>query len=180
MRILNDKILAVEIDYQERLYPVMNDKETLLKKAVLLTEGLNALEVPVFATRQYPKGLGDTIEPIKTHLADAQVFDKTSFSILDDDAFRAALEAKAPETVILYGIETHICVAQSAIDLKEAGYQVYVVADASGSRFESDRLLGLERLRQEGVGLIGTEALLFELTRGAKDPHFKAISNLVK
>lgn len=180
MRILNDKVLAVEIDYQERLFPVMDNKEMLLKKATTLTQGLKALDIPIFATRQYPKGLGDTIAPLKEHLSETPIFDKVHFSIYDDDAFRQALDELAPETILLYGIETHICVAQSAIDLKEAGYQVYVVADACGSRFEADRLYGLKRLAYETVGLIGTEALLFELTRSAKSPAFKTISNLIK
>lgn len=180
MRFLSDDTLTIAIDYQEKLLPAMNRASEIVDRANLFAEGLHILEMPMMMTQQYPKGLGGTVSPLKETLANARLFDKISYSIYDDDAIRRAIKDNEPENILLYGIETHICIAQSAIDLKAAGYQVFVVADACSSRTERDHLLGLERLRYENIGIVGVEAALFELTRTAKHPAFKQISSLVK
>lgn len=180
MRFLPDNTLSIAIDYQEKLVPAMNHSDELIARAALFAKGLHILKVPMMATRQYPKGLGDTIPLVKDTLENARVYDKVCYSIYDDDTIRRAIKDLQPETILLYGIESHICVAQSAIDLCSAGYQVFVVADACGSRTERDHLLGLDRLRYENVGIVSVEAALFELTRTAKHPAFKQISALVK
>ncbi len=180
MRFLSDETLTIAIDYQEKLVPVMDCAGEIIDRTNLLVQGLQILEMPIMVTRQYPKGLGDTVSPLKENLADALVFDKITYSIFDDDIIRQYIKKSQPENILLFGIETHICVAQSAIDLRAAGYQVFVVADACSSRTKRDHLLGLERLRYENIGIIGVEAALFELVRTATHPAFKQISSLVK
>ncbi len=180
MRFYPESTIAIAVDYQEKLVPIMSNKEEMIQKAILLAKGLNALSVPIWVTRQYPKGLGDTIEPIRDAIGEVPVYDKVSYSIYEIDALRAALREKNPKTILLFGMETHICVAQSAMDLKEAGYEVFVVLNACSSRFPIDKEIGIERLRYEQIGLTSVEATLFELCGTSKHPEFKQISNLVK
>ncbi|MFP5526920.1 hydrolase [Peptococcus simiae] len=180
MRLFPESTLAYAIDYQEKLLPVMREADRILARAKILTEGLNILQVPVAVTRQYPKGLGDTVADLHSALGDAPVYDKRSYSIYDADDLRQDLKNRAPKTILLYGIETHICVAQSAIDMTAAGYQVFLVVDACSSRYELDHKIGLKRMIHEGVGLTTVEAVLFELCRTSEHPHFKSISKLIK
>ena len=180
MRFFPESTLAYAIDYQDRLLPAMSNTDALLERARNFAEGLAALQVPLAVTRQYPKGLGDTTAVLKEVFADAPVYDKRSYSIYDVNDLRRDLKAKDPTTVLLFGIETHICVAQSAIDMTAAGYQVFLVVDACSSRFERDHLIGLERMAHEGIGLTTVEAALFELCRTSEHPQFKTISNLIK
>lgn len=180
MRINRDESTGIVIDIQERLYPHMYRKDELLHNCLRLLEGFRILGIPVLRTEQYPKGLGTTLEPIKRLVQPDHPIEKISFSCCDEAAFRSELERTGRKTVILCGIETHVCILQTAVDLLEADYRPVVVTDCVSSRKEEDRLIALERMRTEGAVLTTCESVLFELARYAGTDEFKAISRLVK
>lgn len=180
MRILAENTLAIAIDFQERLMPAMHDQEATTRNAGILLAGLEALEVPVLVSRQYPKGLGDTIEAVKAVTGKAVTMDKTAFSCYADEAIKKAVDGMGRKNVILCGVEAHVCVLQTAVDLQQAGFQVVFVTDCVDSRKAHDKKYGLKRVAQEGALLVTYEQILFELTQGASSPAFKAISGLVK
>ncbi|MDA3880323.1 MAG: hydrolase [Prolixibacteraceae bacterium] len=180
MKLRKENTLGVVIDIQERLFPVMSNKELLLENCKKLIGGLNVLETPLLVTQQYTKGLGATLPELSDMVNEFSPIEKTSFSCYDEPDFIGALEETDRKNVIICGIESHVCVLQTALDLKEAGYSPVVVFDCISSRNESDKALALERFRHEGIMVSGTESVLFELTKGAKAPEFKAISKIVK
>lgn len=165
---------------QERLFPVMHRKEELLDRCRMLTAGLQILNVPLLYTEQYPRGLGPTLGELSSLLQGKAAIEKISFSCFDEPAFRTALGNSGKQTVILGGIEAHVCVLQTVTDLIAAAYRVVVVTDCISSRKEADRQVALERMKAEGAWFSTTESILFELTRRAGTEEFKAISKLVK
>ena len=180
MRIkLNDAVLMV-IDFQERLAPSINQIEATVKKAVTLIEGAKTLGVPTLITEQYKRGIGETVPEVKDATTDNDYLEKVTFSCMDDDAICDWVKKQDRKQIILCGIEAHICVLQTLIDLKELGYEVYLVCDAVSSRTEFDCKTGLKRAMQEGAYLTTVEAVLFELTRSSKHECFKTISKLIK
>lgn len=180
MKIDKTKTAAVIIDIQERLLPVMEGKDQVLKSSQVLVQGLQELNVPLLVTQQYTKGLGETVSELSTLIDNFSPIEKTSFSCYDEPAFVEALEETGKQNVIIAGIEAHVCVLQTAIDLKEAGYNPIVVVNAVSSRSELDYQIALERFKLEGIVLATYESILFELTKGAKAPEFRTISKLVK
>ena len=148
----------------------------------MLLEGCRALGLPIIVTQQYTRGLGPTIPELLEALPqDArEPVEKITFSCCEEPRFMERLEASGRQTVLLCGIEAHVCVAQTAVDLREAGYRPVVVADCVSSRRPLDRDTALERMRQEGVLVTTAESLLFELTRRAGTDLFRTISRLVK
>jgi len=180
MRILKEHSIAIFIDIQERLFPFIQDKDKLEQNLVILSAGLKALEVPLLVTEQYTKGLGLTILPLKMALVEHAAIEKTAFSCCDEPRFMTALNAAGKQNVILCGIETHVCVLQTVIDLMQAGYQPVVIEDCVSSRKLSDKLTAIERMRQEGAIISSLESILFELARYSGNETFKAISKLVK
>jgi nicotinamidase-related amidase len=179
-----DRAQLLITDMQERLLPAMQRHETVLQRTVALIETALELGVPVVVTEQYPKGLGPTVGEIGNRLGpQAQVFPKIDFSCVRDTAIAAgidALAAKQRNQVVIAGIESHICILQSALDLRASGRDVYVVRDAVSSRNDGDYLAAIERMRQEGIRIVTTEMVLFEWVRRAGTPAFKNISNRVK
>ncbi len=180
MRILAEDTLAIAIDYQEKLIPAIHDHAEVVRNSRILLAGLAALQVPVLVSRQYPKGLGDTVPEIREVTAGAKVLDKTAFSCCGDAGIKAELEALGRKNVILCGTEAHVCVLQTAVDLLEAGYNVVYVVDCVGSRKPADKKCGVKRVVREGALPVTYEQILFELTQGAGSPAFKEISKLVK
>lgn len=180
MRITTDNAQLIVIDVQERLTPHIADYENVITRIARLIAGMQALAIPIAVNEQYKKGLGETVAALQTPLADAPHFEKVTFSACDDDATLAHLQAQQRRQVILCGIETHVCVMQTALDLLAAGFQPVIVCDAVGSRFVDDHQRALGRLQQAGVILTTSESLLFELCRSSKNPAFKSISALVK
>ncbi len=121
MRIIKDDCSALVVDIQERLFPVMHEKEHFLEKSLILLEGLKVLEIPILVTEQYPRGLGSTIEPIKLAL-DAELFiEKIAFSCCDEAIYSKSLEQLGRKKVIICGIEAHVCVLQTVLDLVGGG-----------------------------------------------------------
>ncbi len=181
MRVLKEDSLAVCVDIQERLFPHIHNHEQLKKNTEILVQGLKELNVPMVVTEQYKKGLGDTIEGIKEMVTDYPSFEKKAFSCCDDAPFSHKLEEGSfKKFVILFGIEAHICLMQTAIDLKAKGHQPVVVEDCVGSRNPENKRIAINRMLQEGVIVTSYESILFELCRYAGSDVFKAISKLVK
>lgn len=180
MRIFAEHTIAIGIDYQERLIPAINENSIVIRNSRILFSGLKLLQVPAIVSRQYPKGLGDTVAEIREVTDTAAVLDKTSFSCYGDAGIRQALEHSGRTTIILGGTEAHVCVLQTAVDLRAAGYQVIYVVDCMGSRTTEDKQYGLKRAAQEGALLVTYEQILFELLGSATAPAFKDISKLVK
>jgi nicotinamidase-related amidase len=168
------------IDFQERLFPVMHDKEKLLRNVVKLIQGIKVLEVPVMLTEQYPKGLGPTIPEIKGLLPDVKPVEKVCFSCCDEPAFGETLGSLKRQQVLIAGIEAHICVYQTAMALARAGYEVQVVGDGVASRDPENKLVALFRMGAAGISPTTTEMALFELLKVAKGDKFKQISAIVK
>ena len=180
MRILKEECTGLVIDIQERLLPVMEDKDALLKSCGILLRGLKLLEVPVLITEQYPRGLGPTVPEIRESLEKFRPMEKNTFSCCEEPAFLLSLETSVRRTVIILGIEAHVCVLQTVADLSASGYLPVVVADCISSRHAYDKKVALERMYREGAVVTTCESILFELTRRAGNETFKAISALVK
>ena len=176
MRIEKEKSIAIVVDYQEKLVPVMHDTEKLLHNSCILLEGLKTLGVPMVITQQYTKGLGMTVEQITEAAGTKEYIDKLSFTAFD--CVKGLLEDK--KFVIVCGIETHICVLQTVIDLKAAGYIPVLVADCVSSRKEGDKEIALERAKAEGAIVTTYESLLFELLKVAGTDTSKVIQRLIR
>ena len=172
--------VLVAIDFQERLFPVMHDKEKLLRQVVKLIQGARVLEIPVILTEQYPKGLGPTLPEIAGLLPDVKPIEKTCFSCCDAESFNSALEATNRKQVLICGIEAHICVYQTAVALSQADYEVQVVADCVSSRDPENKMVSLFKLGSAGIPPTTMETALFELLKIASGEKFRQISNIVK
>jgi len=173
----------VAIDIQGRLAGAMpeDERERVLRHAGILAEAAGKLKVPVVATEQYPKGLGPTAEPVAEALPPATpLFEKTCFSCGGAKGFLDTLGAGNRNQIVLAGMETHVCVLQTALELQGHGFQVFVVEDAVCSRRPANHRNALERVRQAGGIVTNTESVLFEWLRDAGHEHFKAISALIK
>lgn len=181
MRILKENTLAVMVDIQEKLLPAMADKEELISNTAKLLKGLKVLRIPLLISRQYSKGLGDTVSELK-ELAEAETpdFDKITFSCYDDINIKNYIDKQEVKNILLFGIEAHICLQQTAVDCVAAGYQVIVVTDCISSRRENDKNTAIRRYEKEGVVLATYESILFELTRQAGTETFKEISRIIK
>ena len=176
MRIRKDQCAAIVVDYQERLMPVMTNAEELTKRSAILLRGLRELGVPMCMTQQYTKGLGMTIVEIAEAIGTKEYIEKIEFS-----SYAAVLEQiKDKSHVIVCGIEAHICVLQTVIELQENGFIPVVVVDCLSSRNELDMKIALKRMKEEGAILTTSESILFELLERAGTPVSKNIQNLIK
>ncbi len=180
MRILKENTVGLVVDIQERLFPHIHGHEQLKKNIEILVEGLKVLGVPMLVTEQYKKGLGETIDGIREKIEEYPAFEKTAFSCWDDEDFRHKFEEEEYKTAILFGIESHICLMQTAIDLKTEGFQPVIIEDCVSSRNPENKRIAINRMLQEGIIVTSYESILFELCRFAGSAEFKAISKLVK
>lgn len=180
MRIELDNTAAVVIDVQERLFPHMHGNAALLARTQTFLGGLSTLGVPLIVTEQYPKGLGSTISEVREAVSGFAPLVKTAFSCCDEPSFTDALAALNRRTILVAGIESHVCVLQTILDLLERAYQPVLVVDATSSRNTADKEIALRRVEREGARLTTVESILFELTRYSGTPRFKDISRLVK
>ena len=176
MRIERSQCIAVVVDYQEKLMPVMEEKNEILKRSEILLAGLRILEVPICITQQYTKGLGMTVPEITQAIGSEEYIEKIEFSSYG--AISDVIEGK--KYVIVCGIEAHICVLQTVIDLKAKGYLPILVADCISSRKVQDKKIALKRARDEGVVLTTSESILFELLKKAGTQESKEIQKLIK
>jgi len=180
MRIKAEDCVFVQVDVQERLFPHIQNNEELEKNLVTLVKGLQLHEIPMIVNEQYKKGIGETIASLKELTDEYPHFEKTTFSCCGNEDGLCAIKDTGKKIVILAGIETHVCVLQTALDLLEEGLQPVLVTDCVNSRKEKDKDIAIKRMIQAGVIPTTYESLLFELTVNAKNPVFKEISKLVK
>jgi nicotinamidase-related amidase len=203
LRSAADSAALIVIDMQEKLTPAMHEMHHLIHRVELLVRGCTLLSIPVIFTQQYTKGLGETIEPIRNayresalsanvrYAIDDQLttprgevafsyIEKNTFSAMDEPAFVSALELLKRREVIVCGVESHVCVMQSALDLHALGYTVRVAADAAASRQLFDHELACSRMAREGITVTTSEALLFDLMKSSGHEAFRRMSALVK
>ncbi len=172
----NNSILVI-IDIQEKLVKAASNGEKTIINTSKISQAAQILSIPVIITEQYPKGLGATVESITG--SDAFIMEKSSFSAFKEPEFEQKINSLNRKQVILCGIETHICVLQTAIDLYKNGYEVYVLKDCVSSRSEEEQNSGLELLKQYGIKVITVEIALFQWLKSSKHPQFKDIQKLI-
>ncbi|MGD2056229.1 MAG: isochorismatase family protein [Gammaproteobacteria bacterium] len=173
----------VIVDVQEKLAAAMAPKvlERMVKRCARLLDAAAILGVPVIHTEQYPRGLGDTLSAVAGHLPEtATTLDKTCFSCAAAEAFCAAVVSSRRGQIVLTGMETHVCILQTALDLAGQGLWVFVAEDAVCARSKRNHRNALARLRQCGVVVTNTESVIFEWLRDARHEHFREISPLLK
>lgn len=177
-RIEKDKTALLMIDIQEKLLPAMSEKESLLRNAKIVLELCKAHEIPMLATEQYPQGLGSTVEELSGYVDRKDLYEKMTFSAFTQ--VRSHLEQVGAKTVIVIGMETHVCVYQTVRDLIREGYEVLIPIDAVSSRTLQNKKVGLDLMKEMGAGLTCTETLLFDLLEHASAPNFKYFSKLIR
>ena len=177
MIINEDDALVLIIDIQEKLLNAVFNKDIVAKKSDIIAQTASILNLPVFVTEQYPQGLGDTVGNLKMN---AECFIKTAFNAVSDENLLEEIKKTGRKQIIVFGIETHICVHQTVSDLIKKCYEVTVISDACGSRSELEYKYGLENMKQNGAKIKTTEMVLFELLKTAKHHNFKEIQALVK
>ncbi|HHH75790.1 MAG TPA: hydrolase [Phycisphaerae bacterium] len=173
-----DTVLVV-VDVQEKLAKSVYDSDRLIDNIAILVKGADILGVPIIWTEQYPQGLGHTVQPL-ADLIKSPAIEKKCFSCCYAEDFIDVLEDLGRPNVLLAGIETHVCVYQTAMDLLYEDCNVFVVADAVSSRTQENKAIGLERIVSECAEVTSVEMALFELLKVAEGPQFKAILKLVK
>jgi len=180
-RIKKDETVLVVIDLQERMIPAMRDGAGAVSEAVKLIKGVLAIGCPVLVTQQYTKGLGGSVTEVKEAFETFEHIEKSSFSVMGEEGFRESLKTTGRKSVILCGVEAHVCVLQSALDMLEAGYDVFLAIGAISSRKGIDEESAIKRMIHAGVTSTTVESALFELLdNDSKSDTFKTISRLVK
>jgi nicotinamidase-related amidase len=175
-----DRSALLLIDVQDRLFPHIHEHQSMLARIELLLSAASLMKIPVLATEQYPKGLGKTIAKISCAIPDLQPLEKVDFSCLAAPGFKDRLAALQRRQIVLIGIETHVCVMQTALDLIAHGEEVIVVADATGSRRALDAEIALRRLDHAGAVVMTAESVVFEWLRRAGTDAFKALQPNLK
>ena len=180
MRIEHKHVSALVVDIQERLFPHIYENEALAKRCAMLIKGLKVLDVPMIVTQQYTKGLGPTIAPIAEALGDFNPVEKIAFSACSSPDVEMHIVGSAGHQVIVFGIEAHVCVQQTVLDIQSQGRSAIVVEDCISSRNKNDKKIAVHRMREAGAIITTAEALLFEILEEAGTEKFKQISALVK
>jgi len=176
----SSKTVFALVDVQGKLAQIMYQKERLFENLGKLISGMQVLGVPIIWVEQTPKKMGRTIAPLREQLKGASPISKSSFGCCGEPRFIRALADLGRRQVLVAGIETHVCVYQTAAGLVSAGYEVQVVADAVSSRTPRNREIGLEKIKACGAGLTSVEAALFELLGSAEHAAFREILAIVK
>ena len=175
-----DKTALLIIDVQGKLAQLMHDKKALFDNLGRIVRGVKTLEIPILWAEQNPEGLGPTIPAIAEQLPELDPIAKTSFSCCGSEDFIEALSWVSRKQILVVGIEAHVCVYQTVMDLLERGYEVQVVADAVSSRTLENKKIGLKKMTGAGAGITSVETALFEILRVAKGEKFKEILKIVK
>lgn len=167
------------IDLQDKLVNMLKNGENVKNNTVKLLKAASVLNIDTIISEQYPKGLGATVEEIRS-IKDFKTVEKTTFSALQTEEFKNEFDKFKNKNVIIFGIETHICVLQTVIDLIKEGYNVFVLGDCSGSRSDLNHETALEIMKQKGATIITLEIALFSFLKSSKHPNFKEIQGLIK
>ncbi|MGE3919816.1 MAG: hydrolase [Gammaproteobacteria bacterium] len=170
------KSCLLVVDIQEKLIKSIHDYQRMLAHCEWLVELAQLLEVPIFVSEQYPKGLGTTVSVLKELLSKSTMIPKTAFSCVGDAECQKAIHALDKPQCVVIGIEAHVCILQTVFDLLNAEKDVFVVEDAISARNVSDKMLAIERMRQMGAQIVSREMVFFEWLRDAKHPKFKELS----
>lgn len=174
-----DSILVC-IDVQTKLCQAMCNLQNVLKNGTKLLRGAKILDVPIVVTEQYPQGLGPTIDTFLIDLPAGSVVEKATFSSAKEPRFRDRLGSLSPRRqIVLFGMEAHVCVLQTALDLVDQGWSVFVVEDALSSRTANNERLATQRMAARGVQVVSTEMVLFEWLEGKENDRFKDIQALI-
>ncbi len=176
---INNTVLTI-IDVQGNLAHAMHNKEALFKGLTQIVKGFNALELPIILNEQNPKGLGPTIPEIKELIPDVLPLPKMSFDCCKNDAYMDALSSCGKKQVLVTGIETHICVYQTAVSLAQKGYDVQLVTDAVSSRAPENKKLALKKMSSMGISMTCVEMALFELLETAEHEKFREVAKIIK
>ncbi len=168
------------VDVQEKLFDKIYDSKSINKYLLNIVHIFSQLNLPIVYTEQYPKGLGSTIKNLKQKLdkSNSKKFEKTSFSCFPYN--KSVDNWISSKQVLICGIETHICILQTALDLKKYGYEVFIMNEGVGSRTLENKMLAVDRLKLNNVGILSFEMLVFELLRDSNHKHFRDFSTLVK
>lgn len=168
------------VDVQQNLVPVMADPRAVLRGCTILLRAARRLEIPVLVSEQYPKGLGHTMGEVLAEAPEGAVVEKMHFSCAYEPAIMDRLGATGRQQVVVAGIEAHICVLQTALGLKAAGMEVFIVADACSSRDPANHRAAMDRLNANGVSVVTVEMALFEWLHCAGTDEFRELSRLIK
>lgn len=170
----------VVVDIQEKFRSSIANYDRVIDQSCKLAKAFRLLGLPVLVTEQYPEKLGATVAELTDAVKDCPVFSKLCFSAVKEPLFKKALEKLDVDTLVLCGIEAHICINQTAQHLKEAGYHVHVVVDAISSRSEHNVQIAKDKMRQYGIGLTSTEMVVLEMLASKEHPRFKEVSVLIR
>ena len=174
----SDKVIFLMIDIQEKLAKAIFNRETVIKNATVLSKTAKNLNIDFFITEQYPQGLGETLVDLKTEKS--VIFIKTDFDATKNKELANLIKDSGKTQIVLFGIETHICVYQTAMSFLELGYDVTLICNASGSRMESEHLSALNYIQNNGGKIKTTEMVIFELLKSSRHEKFKEIQGLIK
>ena len=180
MKLLAGRTVLVMIDMQTKLWNAMHEKTALLENAQKLVKALRVLSVPIILTEQNPQGLGTTIPELKQNMPEVKALPKFCFSCCHDSGFEQELNRLGRKQVLICGIESHVCVHQTVLDLLSRGYEVQVVADVVASRLQANKEIALTRMQSEGAKITATEMAIFELLGTADSQLFKDILKVIK
>lgn len=179
-RLKKHDIVLVVVDIQEKLASVMNHRTMVVRNTIILLKAAEILKLPILLTEQYPKGLGKTVQEIRDVIPNTTAIEKMSFSCCGEPKFFESLKLAAKRQVILCGMEMHVCILQTALDLLSQGYEVFVPENAVCSQNEEDRKAAFDRINQAGITPTSVESAIFELVGTAGTEEFKAILKVVK
>lgn len=169
-------VAVIVVDFQEKFAPAVDGFDEAARRAAILAATAVELGMPLVVTEQYPKGLGPTVEAVASRAGGTPALEKTAFAASRAEGFDLA----GRKTAVVCGVEAHVCVAQTVLDLLDSGLDVHVAADATASRNTADRAVALDRMRDAGAVITGTEAVVFELLGDASHPSFRSLQELIK
>lgn len=176
MLLNKDKSALLLVDVQEKLTPLVLNSQELVERCEWLIRLAKDLDVPLIISEQYPRGLGKTVAPLQGAGSTHRAVEKVHFSCYRESSFVKHWQAVDRKQVVIAGIETHVCVLQTAVDMLNSGFDVFVVIDAVSSRHELDHKYGLKRMKQAGIHLVTAEMVFFEWVEQAGTPEFKTLS----
>lgn len=174
-----NETVFILIDIQEKFLPVIYEIQTVINNANKLIKGAFILKIPLIVTEQYPKGLGHTVDSISLG-NNQEIIEKIHFDCFGCDKFVERINVIKPKSLVLFGIESHVCVLKTCLSAISNGYDVHIVADAVSSRTLENKIIAIERMRQSGAFIVSTEMILFQLIDQAGTDEFKEINKLVK
>jgi len=175
-----EKAALIIIDFQGKLVSMVWNRDEVIKNARLMIQAIGIYDIPIFLTEHYPRGLGTTVPEIKDLIPEVGPYEKVVFSAFGSDEFTNALKEQEIETLIIMGIESHICVNQTVHDAIDRGFMVHVISDAVSSRAQHNHEVGIQKMKMSGAFISSTEMALYELQYQAANQEFKQLLKLVK